>query len=253
MEIYQDIVNDVIKNADILLLLLDARFVKETRHLEIENRIKSMKKPLIYVITKSDLVDNSQTEAYRKTFHPCVLVSAKEHQGISMLRTAILIEAQRNKIAEPMVGVLGYPNVGKSSLINALKGHQSASTSIESGHTHSVQQIRIDKGIMLLDTPGVIPYTDKDMIMHAMTGAIDFNKSKEPDLVVMELMVKFPGRIEAHYKISTDADDEQRILEIATKCNILKKGGEPDLLRAARMILKDWQTGKIEGSTLPPK
>lgn len=80
-----------------------------------------------------------------------------------------------------------------------------------------------------------------------MIGAIDFNRAEEPDLVVTDLMLKFPGTIEAHYKISTEGDEEQKILDIAAKYNILMKGGKPDLLRASRMILKDWQTGKIAG------
>ncbi|MFH1182446.1 MAG: GTPase [Candidatus Woesearchaeota archaeon] len=244
MKNYQNMVNDVIKEADILLLLLDARFVEETMHVGIENKAKRENKPLIYVITKSDLVDTSQA-AYKKLNHPCVFVSAKMHQGLGLLRQAILVEAQRNHLDNPIVGVLGYPNVGKSSLINALKGHQSASTSCESGHTRHIQKIKIDNRITLLDAPGTIPYTEKNKNTHAMIGAIDFNKAEEPDLVVMELMLKFPGRIEAYYDVGTDADDEQRILDIGKKNNILKKGGEPDLLRTSRVILKDWQMGKI--------
>jgi ribosome biogenesis GTPase A len=244
MATYQDMVKKVITNADILLLLLDARFVEETRHPGIESRVKKLNKPLIYVITKSDLIDRSKAEAYKKLFHPCVFVSAKQHQT-GMLREAILIEAQKNHISDPVVGVLGYPNVGKSSLINALNGHQAASTSSESGHTRSIQKIKMDNRITLLDTPGVIPFFDNDKMKQAVIGAIDCSKAEEPDLVVMELMQKFPGRIEAYYKIAPSEDEEQRILDIGAKFNLLKKGGEPDLLRASRMILKDWQAGKI--------
>jgi ribosome biogenesis GTPase A len=245
MGTYQDMVNKVIKKADIILLLLDSRFVQETRHPGIENKVRRENKPLIYVITKADLIDKSKIEMYKNILQPCVFVSAKEHQGKGVLRQAILAEAKKNHIEDPVVGVLGYPNVGKSSLINALNGHHTASTSSESGHTRSVQKIKMDGTITLLDTPGVIPFSDKDVMKHAVVGAIGFSKAKEPDLVVMELMQKFPGRIEAHYKVNMDDDEEQKILDIGKKFNLLGKGGEPDLLRASRMILKDWQAGKI--------
>jgi hypothetical protein len=240
------IVNKVINDSDILLLVLDSRFVNETRNWEIEKKVKDLGKPLIYVMTKCDLVDQSEAEKSKKELSPSVFVSSKEHLGTTMLRDRILIEAKRAGIKKSVkVGVLGYPNVGKSSLINAVRGREVAPTSILSGCTRGVQKIKADNRITFLDTPGVIPFREKDSMKHCFIGTTDFTRSREPDLVVMGLMERFPGRIESFYGVKLREDKEKTIEDIAKKKNILKKGSVLDVMRAATMILKDWQKGVI--------
>jgi len=243
-------VNDVMRRSDVLLMILDARFIEQTRNPEIEQKVRRLGKPLIYVITKSDLVgDKKALESWKKRLRPSVFVSVRKHQGSLKLRDRILIEADRccGKQYEIWVGVLGYPNVGKSSIINLMKGRHSASTSKLSGHTKSVQMIKADKRIMFLDTPGVIPYMEDDRIKHISIGAIDFSKARDPDLAASEFMRRFPGKIEAYYgvKASPEEDKQDTLEAIAMKKNVLKKGGLPDVIRASRMILHDFQTGKI--------
>ncbi|MBT4540969.1 GTPase RsgA [Candidatus Woesearchaeota archaeon] len=246
------IVNEVISSADVLLLLLDARMVDKTRNEEIENKVKKTGKPLIYVITKSDLANKDETEKYKKELKPCVFVSAVKHHGTTMLRERILIEASKANVKFKVirVGILGYPNVGKSTLINALSGRKAAKTSSMSGYTTGVQKIRADTRIMLLDTPGVIPYKEKDDDKHAFIGTQDHTKIKEPDLVVMKLIEEYPGKIEEFYKVKEkdvdDFDDKEEIIEhIAIKKKLLMKGNKPDIKRASKMIIRDWQEGKI--------
>lgn len=245
---FWQIVNKVIDDADVLLLLLDARLVEETRNREIEKKVALSKKPLIYVVTKCDLVGKDVAEKYKKTLNPCVFVSAKEFHGTTKLRDRILIEANKAKVPYKAirVGVLGYPNVGKSSLINSMKGKKSASTSILSGHTKGVQKIKADNRILFLDTPGVIPYKENDRVKHAFIGTLDFTKAKDPDLIIIDLMNKFPNIVEHYYDVEVREDKEETIEEIAKKRNILKKGGEADVIRMGRMILCDWQKGNIK-------
>jgi len=174
-----------------------------------------------------------------------VFVSAKKHLGTSKLREKILITASRlNLTAKVRVGVLGYPNVGKSSIINALKGRGSAKTSSISGFTKHIQKIRTSK-IILLDTPGVIPYKEHDLLKHNIIGTIDHNKEKNPDIIAVSLMETFPGVIEKFYGVKISLDKEVTLEDIAIKRNFVKKGSKPDFLRASKMILNDWQTGKI--------
>jgi ribosome biogenesis GTPase A len=245
---YWDIVNRVIDDADILLLLLDARLIDETRNKEIEQKVERQKKPLIFVITKCDLVNKKTVESYKKQIKNSVFVSARKHYGTTMLRDKILIEKRRSykDLKSVKVGVLGYPNVGKSSLINTMKGKKSAPTSILSGHTKAVQKIKADNRITFLDTPGVIPYKERDAEKHIAIGTIDFTKAREPDLAAMTMMTKYPGIIEKYYGVKINDDKEETLIDIAKIRNILIKGGKPDIKRVARMILKDWQKGEIK-------
>ncbi len=238
------IVNNVIDQSDIMLLVLDSRMAQETRNIEIEDKVKKAGKPLIYVITKTDLVSRDALNRIR--IKPCAFVSAKDHQGTKKLRNRIMIEgkkAYKNKTSF-IIGVMGYPNVGKSSLINAMKGKKSAKTSPISGYTKAVQKIRGDNKILFFDTPGVIPYKENDKIKHALIGGIDYNQTKDPDLAVIGIMKAYPGVIEKHYGIPKSEDFEESIEKIAEKKNLIKKGKELDIIRASRMILKDWQRRK---------
>ena len=241
-------VNEVIKRSQILLLVLDARMVEETRNIEIERKIDELGKQLIYVITKCDLVDQDFAEKNKKKFPNAVFVSATKFHGLSILKEKIMIEAKRTGVKKgPIyVGVVGYPNVGKSSLINVITGRGAASVSVLSGHTKGLKMINAFSNIVLFDSPGVIPYKEKDDMKHALIGTIDFTRSKDPEAVAMELMKLYPGRIERFYGVKVNEDFEETINSIAVKKNILKKGAVPDMQRMARVILKDWQKGEIK-------
>src|SRR3989344_5619761 len=142
------------------------------------------------------------------------------------------------------VGVVGYPNTGKSSVINALKGRKSASTSPHSGHTKAKQLIKITDNVYLTDTPSVLPYMERDKIKLAMIGAEDFTKTKDPDLAAMELIKNKKKMICKFYGVKESAP-EKVIEHIAIKYKKLSKGGEANINETARMILRDWQKGKI--------
>lgn len=241
------IVKNVTSQADVVLLLVDARMVEESRNADIERMVRDTGKPLIYVVTKCDLVKKKDAELWKKRLTPCVFVSSTEYYGLSVLKERIWIEATRAGVRDRKVyvGVLGYPNVGKSSLVNAMTGRGSAQTSTSSGHTRSKKFVTSSSNIVFVDTPGVIPLGEKGMMKHTFMGAVDFSKTKDPDLAVMGLLEKYPGKVEEYYGVKVDEDKEETIKAIAIKCNIFKKGGVPDIARASVKILKDWQTGEI--------
>ncbi|MBW2998215.1 50S ribosome-binding GTPase, partial [Candidatus Woesearchaeota archaeon] len=149
------IANEVIQDSDIILEVLDARNIKGSRNREIEDKVKHAKKVLVYVVNKCDLVEKSILEKETKKIKDCVFVSSTEYHGFKLLKSKILMESKRMGIRKPKVGVVGYPNIGKSSIINALKGKHSARASPESGFTKGVQFIAT-RNYLLLDTPGVI-------------------------------------------------------------------------------------------------
>lgn len=241
MPSYWKHVKKVVREADIIIEVLDARMIKETRNQEIEWKVEKAGKRILYAINKCDLVTKQKMEKMKRKLKPSVFISSTEHLGTTLLKKKIL-ELSRGE--DVIVGILGYPNVGKSSLINALAGKGKAKTSAESGFTKGMQKIRVDKKIVLLDTPGVFPSKEKDEAKHGKTGAVDHAKIKDPEYAVLKLIDEEPERIQRHYKIFED-DPEILIEKIAFKLRKLQKGGKPDIEATARRILKDWQSGKI--------
>jgi len=239
------IVHDVIKYSDVVLEVLDARFIEETRNPEAEYKVKNRGKILIYVINKADFLEPEQLLKIKKQFENCVFVSAKQHYGTNMLKQKIMTLAKQKGIKQPKVGVIGYPNVGKSTLINAFKGGHAAPTSPIPGFTKARQLIRISKDIVMIDTPGVMEKGKREEDDLVLIGAKNPGKVEDPDLAVFKLLKKYPGVLEKHYGV--EARTKEKVLEnIAVKLNLKRKGNLPDIERASRKILIDWQNGKIK-------
>jgi len=247
-------VKEVIRISDIVLEVLDARFIEETRNRELERMILDNGKKIIFVLNKADLIDvvelkkNIDLEGLK----PYVLVSCRTRNGIRELRTRIKIEAKRMKQERSThIGIIGYPNTGKSSIINVIAGGGRAKTASEAGFTKGMQKIRLAKGVLLLDTPGVMP--EKEAPAHrtehakklSFIGVKTFDRAKNPEFIVFELMKENPGVFEKFYGIDANGDSEKLIEEFGRKNKFLAKGGSVNIDRAARAILKDWQFGKI--------
>lgn len=235
------LVNSVIKEADILLLVIDSRFPEHTRNSEIEQKIKQNKKHILYVLNKSDLIPEREMRPLKAEFSPCIFVSSKKKLGGTMLFKKIM-EIVRGK--ECAVGVLGYPNVGKSSVINLLKGKKSASVSSQSGHTRGIQFVRAKGKIKLIDTPGVLEFSEKDLYKQVLIGAFNPQHIKEPEYYAMRIIEQYPKLFEKYYDLEY-SDPFEFLEEASLSKHILMKGGQPDVVRFSRQLLYDWQKGKV--------
>jgi len=243
MSNFWKLVNKVIMGSDLLLEILDARMVDDSRNKEIETKVKESGKPLIFVINKCDLVDKARLEELKKSLKPSVFVSATEHLGTKMLRQEIMKHAPPGRFK---VGVLGYPNTGKSSIINALKGQAAAPTSPVSGFTKSIRLFRINSRMYLVDSPGVFPYKEADEAKHAMISARSVANIKNPELAALDIIERYPKEIEKYYGIKHDEDSEVTLENIALKIKTLGKGGKPDTHNAALMLIRDVQKNNIK-------
>ena len=247
---YPLLLEKVIETSDIILEILDARFVKEMQNKDIGKLIEKKGKKIIYVLNKSDL-----TMKRDKRLNPKVFVSCRTQKGVAELRDKIKIEAAKIKkegeYSRVQVGVIGYPNTGKSSLINLLIGRTSAKTGSEAGFTKGIQRLRLTEDIHLLDSPGVIPSDEYSMTneekiaQHVKLGGRSYNQVKDPELAVNEIVKKNKKELEKLYKIAFK-NAEDLIEKIGKKKGFLKKGGEIHSDRTARVILKDWQLGNIK-------
>ena len=252
---FPDVVRDLIRIADIILEIVDARFIDETRNHDLEEAVRSAGKRLVFIFNKCDVADIARVkkEINEKKLTPFVLVSCKEFMGKKRLRERLQIETKRLRLPRrALVGIVGYPNTGKSSLINMITGRKSAGTSPQAGFTKGIQKIAFTKDIHIIDTPGVIakrdaPGTEKENIMRSVKiGIKTYDRVKNPIFVVARLMRNFPGLFDKHYATDTGNDPEKLIEHLGKKNNLLAKGGIVDSDRTARLILKDWQTGKIK-------
>jgi len=249
---WQD-VNDVISESDIVLNIIDARMPEMTRNKKLEAMIENYKKPFIFVINKSDLITRHQIKIHKHELEeiaPCVFISTRKRHGITLLRKKIYEISKKRSIGTVKVGVVGYPNTGKSSVINALAGKSKAKTSPKSGWTRGVQWINAGSGLKLLDTPGVVPIEETDEVRKALIGIIDPSKLKYPEDTANEiikiLIEKNKKGLENLYGFKIESEDTFEIMESIGKAKkMLKKGGLIDMNRLYMKIIHDWQKGRL--------
>jgi hypothetical protein len=248
----------IIQMSNIIIEVLDARFIPETRNLELEGKIKKLNKKIIYVFNKADLVDMKKIDEEEiDSLFPRVFISCITRRGSRELRKKIKITASsiKNRVDKNLnkitVGVIGYPNTGKSSVINLLAGKPAAGIGADAGFTKGIQKVSLTYNIVLIDSPGVIPskeYSSSEMFTasrHAKVGARSYSQVRNPEIVLSNLIKEFPLIFDKFYNISSDGDAELLIEELGRKRGFLKKNNEVNEDKTARMILKDWQEGRI--------
>lgn len=238
-------VRGAIWDSDIVLLILDARMPELSRNKDIENIVVKREKELIFVFNKIDIVSQKYLDFIKSRYNG-FFVSASRNIGINELKRDLLILGKKKGLNDIKVAVVGYPNVGKSAVINALAKRASAKVSPHAGTTRGLQWIKAGS-LYVLDSPGVIPFED-DEIKLGILGSKDPENLKDMEKVALEIINIFinydESLLEARYGESV-TKSEDILSEIAKRKGLLLKGGLVDEKRAAMMVIKDWQNGKL--------
>ena len=151
------------------------------------------------------------------------------------------------------VGVIGYPNVGKSSLINSLKRSKVCGVAATPGFTKSIQEIHLDKHIKLIDCPGIVFANIQDDMGLLLRNCMRLDQLKDPVEAVDVILKRCCKEdLERWYSISTFHDALSFLDQLAKIRGKLKKGGAVDIVATAKAVLHDWNTGKLTFYTLPP-
>lgn len=256
-----------IKLIDLVIELLDARIPLSSRNPEID--VLGQNKARLVLLNKADLADEAQNNKWVEFFKEkgivALKINSKNKQGIKEINNAVNIackeKIERNKkrgiINRPIRAmVVGIPNVGKSTFINAYAGRNCAKTGNKPGVTKGKQWIRLNKNLELLDTPGVLwpKFDDQTIGMHlAFIGSMNDNILDVSELafqLIKLLNNLYPDVIINRYNISGDEDPVQVIYQVAEVRGCKLKGNQLDLEKTSGIILDDFRSGKLGRITL---
>ncbi|XP_054079491.1 nucleolar GTP-binding protein 2 isoform X1 [Rissa tridactyla] len=251
----------VIDSSDVVVQVLDARDPMGTRSPHVESYLKKEKhwKHLIFVLNKCDLVPTWATKRWvavlsqeypTLAFHASLTNPFGKGAFIQLLRQFGKLHSDKKQIS---VGFIGYPNVGKSSVINTLRSKKVCNVAPIAGETKVWQYITLMRRIFLIDCPGVVypsGDTETDIVLK---GVVQVEKIKSPEDHISAVLERAkPEYIRKTYKIDNWKDTEDFLEKLACRTGKLLKGGEPDLQTVSKMVLNDWQRGRIPFFVKPP-
>jgi ribosome biogenesis GTPase A len=245
---YWPLTKRVVKDSDIVLLVADVRMPKLSINKELLKMAKYYRRKLILVFNKKDLVSSKYLNFVKKEYGNSYFVSGVKNEGINELKRNLKIIGKRLGIKVPRIGVVGYPNVGKSAIINALAKRGKTKVSKMAGTTKGIQWVKAG-GLYVLDSPGVVPFSDREVDLGVM-GAKNPEKLRNSAKVAWKIIGMFRdydiGILEKVYGISVEGMDVNEVVEeIGKKKGFLLKGGQIDEERSILLVIRDWQKGKL--------
>jgi len=251
----------VIDSSDVILQVLDARDPMGTRSASIEKFLKTEKKHkhLIFILNKVDLIPTwvakrwvaiLSSEYPTVAFHASLTNPFGKGNLINLLRQFAKLHSDKKQIS---VGLIGYPNVGKSSVINALRSEKVCKVAPIAGETKVWQYITLMKTIFLIDCPGVVNATNESDSDKVLKGVVRVEMVQNPEDYIVHVLERVqPEHIKKTYNIEKWDDHIDFLEQLARKSGKLLKKGEPDVTIVARMVLNDWQRGKLPFYVAPP-
>ena len=251
-----------IKLIDLVIELVDARLPLSSRNPDIDELGKN--KARLILLNKHDLADEKINDAWVEYFKNkgihAVKINAKNGSGLKSIQ-GVINEACKEKIERDRkrgilnrpirAMVVGIPNVGKSTFINAYAGRNCAKTGNMPGVTKGKQWIRLNKNVELLDTPGILwpKFSDEQVgVRLALVGSINdqiINMTELSYELIKFMRVNYSGRLAERYSVDENKEPHEVLSDIAIARACLKKGGEPDEEKAIKLLFDDFRSGKL--------
>jgi nuclear GTP-binding protein len=251
----------VVDSSDVLIYVLDARCPDGTRNRSLEDHLKKNceAKHLVFVLNKCDLVPTSVTQKwvkYLSQFAPTLCFQASQTNPfgkgslIQLLKQFDNLHREKKCIS---VGFIGYPNVGKSSIINALMKKSVCKVAPIPGETKVWQYITLTKRIYLIDCPGIVYDANESQVDKVLKGVVRAEKIPDPDSYIQPILDRVQKKhLTDMFGVHTWTNAEDFIVQVAERTGKLLKGGEPDINNVAKSIIFDWQRGNIPYFTKAP-
>jgi len=276
----------VVEASDVVIEVLDARDPLGCRCPQLEELImgSGRSKKLVLLLNKIDLIPKDIAEKwlkYLRNEYPAVafkasvqtqkkkLAQSKVSVNLAtedLLKTSNCVGAGtllkllgnycRNSGVKSAitVGVVGFPNVGKSSVINSLKRSKACNVGATPGVTRNMQMVQLDQHVKLLDCPGIVVATGSSDTQIILRNAVKVESLEDPVKPVEAILSRCnKSQVMEKYCVADYNGTMEFLSMFAKRLGKLRKGGVPDILAAAKIILQDWNNGKITFYTHPPE
>ncbi|GLV37949.1 Nucleostemin 2 [Carabus blaptoides fortunei] len=252
----------VVDSSDVLLQVLDARDPMGTRSEYIEKFLRTEKahKHLMFILNKVDLVPTWVSQRWVSilskeyptvAFHASITHPFGKGSLINLLRQFAKLHIEKKQIS---VGFIGYPNVGKSSVINTLRSKKVCKVAPIAGETKVWQYITLMKKIYLIDCPGVVYPSAETDTEKVLKGVVRVELIQNPEDYIASVLERVRKEyLIKTYNIGNWTSHIDFLEKLAVRSGKLLKGGEPDITIMARMVLNDWQRGKLPFYVTPPE
>jgi len=254
--------NKILADVDLVIELLDARLPSSSQNPVIETLRQN--KPSIKILSKSDLADPATTLLWQKHFEQDASVKTltttldqhdKAQKIIRLCQTLVPSKAKAN--LHMLVMIAGIPNVGKSTLVNAVSGRKAAKTGNEPAITKGQQRIKLSEGIILLDTPGILwPKIENENSGYrlASSGAIKDTAMgvEEVAFYLAEYLIKYyPAALKERYDLPSIPEAEFEFMEMmGARRGCISAGGRIDLEKASAILVNEFRAGMLGPITL---
>ena len=250
---------ETMASIDVVIEVVDARLPEASTNPMVRELRLHRQRPCLKVLNKSDLADPVVTKAWLAYYNKqsgvkAVAISSKNAGEVSRLPSLCqsLAPHRNDNIKQLRMMIMGIPNVGKSTLMNALVKRKIAKVGDEPAVTKSQQIHQISVRHAIVDTPGLMwPKIEheSDGLMLAASHAIGRNAVIDEEVAVFLaglLLKRYPALLSARYGFPVEGIDAVAVVEgVAKRRALVMRGGEPDFEKASAVLLQDYRDGKL--------